>query len=65
MMAERISSRVSRRQIKVFDETFNVTISVGVAAFPQNTIHSDVLIEIADKALYKAKLSGRNRVCWF
>ncbi len=65
MMAERISSRISRRQIKVFDETLNLTISAGVAAFPQNTIHSDVLVEIADKALYKAKLSGRNRVCWF
>lgn len=65
MMAERISSRVSRRRIQVFDETLNTTISIGVAAFPQNTIHSDVLIEISDKALYKAKVSGRNRVCWF
>ncbi len=65
MMAERISSRVSRRRIRVFDETLNATISIGVAAFPQNTIHSDVLVEISDKALYKAKVSGRNRVCWF
>jgi diguanylate cyclase (GGDEF)-like protein len=65
MAAERISSRVSRERIKVFDEVLNVNISVGVATFPQNTLYSDVLIEVADKALYKAKLSGRNRVCWF
>lgn len=65
MAAERISSRVSREIIKVFDETLSVNISVGVATFPQNALHSDVLLEVADKALYKAKLSGRNRVCWF
>ncbi len=65
MVAERISSRISRERIKVFDETLSVTVSVGVASFPQNTLHSDVLMEISDKALYKAKLSGRNRVCWF
>lgn len=65
MAAERISSRVSQERIKVFDETLSVNISVGVATFPQNTLYPDVLIEVADKALYKAKLSGRNRVCWF
>lgn len=65
MVAERISSRVSQERIKVFDETLSVNISVGVATFPQNTLYPDVLIEVADKALYKAKLSGRNRVCWF
>jgi len=65
MVAERISSRISRRRINVFDEAINVSISIGVASFPQSTIHSDVLIEIADKALYKAKVSGRNRVSWF
>ena len=65
MAAERISAKVSRERIMVFDETLSVNISVGVATFPQNTLYSDVLLEVADKALYKAKLSGRNRVCWF
>ena len=65
MAAERISTKVSRERIMVFDETLGVNISVGVATFPQNTLYSDVLIEVADKALYKAKQSGRNRVCWF
>jgi len=65
MAAERISAKVSRERIMVFDETLSVNISVGVATFPQNTLYPDVLLEVADKALYKAKLSGRNRVCWF
>jgi len=65
MVADRISSRVSREHIYAFDEILAVTVSVGVASFPYNALHYDVLIEIADKALYKAKLSGRNRVSWF
>jgi diguanylate cyclase (GGDEF)-like protein len=65
MVAERINSRISRHPVKVFDELLSVNISIGVAAFPENAIHSDVLIEIADKALYKAKISGRNRASWF
>lgn len=65
MVAERISSRISRERIKAFDESLDMNVSVGVANFPQNTLYSDVLMETADKALYKAKLSGRNRVSWF
>jgi len=65
MAAERISTKVSRERIVVFDEILSVNVSVGVATFPQNALYPDVLIEVADKALYKAKFSGRNRVCWF
>ena len=65
MAAERISSRISRERIKVFDEALNITVSIGVAELPQNTSDPDIFIEVADKALYKAKVTGRNRVCWF
>ncbi|MCK9614149.1 MAG: GGDEF domain-containing protein [Candidatus Omnitrophica bacterium] len=65
VVGERIRSKISERIIKAFDETLSVTISTGVGSFPQNTLYSDVLMEIADKALYQAKISGRNRVCWF
>ncbi|UCC95904.1 MAG: GGDEF domain-containing protein [Candidatus Omnitrophota bacterium] len=65
MVGERIIERVSNEKIKAFDEILSVTTSVGVASYPQNSLYPDVLIEISDKALYKAKISGRNRVCWF
>ncbi|MFH1318961.1 MAG: GGDEF domain-containing protein [Candidatus Omnitrophota bacterium] len=65
MVAERINSRISQERIRVFDEVLTANVSIGIASFPQNAIHSDVLMETADKALYKAKLSGRDRVCWF
>lgn len=65
VVAERIRSKISERIIKAFDETLSVTISTGISSFPQNTLYSDVLMESADKALYQAKMSGRNKVCWF
>jgi diguanylate cyclase (GGDEF)-like protein len=64
-VAERIRSRVSEKIIRAFDEVLSVTISAGVASFPQNTLYPDVLMEIADKALYQAKQSGKNQVSWF
>ncbi len=63
--AERIRGKVSQKMIRAFDEVLSVTISIGIASFPQNTLYADVLMEIADKALYQAKQSGKNQVCWF
>jgi diguanylate cyclase (GGDEF)-like protein len=40
-----------------------LTISVGVAAFPEDAANGAELISKADVALYEAKNSGRNRVC--
>lgn len=40
-----------------------ITISIGVAEFPSDGNNITVLVESADKALYEAKQTGRNRVC--
>ncbi len=40
-----------------------VTISAGVAAFPDHGVTRDELVRAADIALYAAKQAGRNRVC--
>lgn len=39
-----------------------VTISIGIASYPQNALSTHDLIETADRALYHAKAAGRNRV---
>jgi diguanylate cyclase (GGDEF)-like protein len=65
MVAERICAKISKNRIRAFDESLDVTVSLGVATYPANTLYSDVLLETADKALYKAKSLGKNRVCWF
>jgi diguanylate cyclase len=43
--------------------THHITISIGVAAFPEDATDPIKLVELADSALYRAKRSGRNRVC--
>jgi two-component system cell cycle response regulator len=45
--------------------TFRITISIGVAAFPEDARDPIELVELADTALYHAKHQGRNRVSAF
>jgi len=40
-----------------------VTVSMGIAAFPEDGSDGSTLLHHADNALYQAKNSGRNRVC--
>ncbi len=40
-----------------------VTVSIGVATFPDDATETEELLAVADQALYKAKEQGRNRVC--
>jgi len=39
-----------------------ITLSIGVASFPDHGEDKDALLRAADRALYKAKDAGRNRV---
>lgn len=40
----------------------NTTISIGIAQYPQDGLTLELLIASADKALYEAKNTGRNKV---
>ncbi len=58
VVAERI-----RRQVETGQwQGLGVTVSVGVATYPEHGVDMDGLIKSADDALYIAKRSGRNRV---
>lgn len=66
--AERIRKVIETRDFPVIrqgkpSETHRVTISVGVASFPDDSVDPIELVEMADSALYRAKREGRNRVC--
>ena len=61
--ASRILHAVAERPFQLnATETGHVTISVGVATFPDNAETAQDLIEYADKGLYYAKEHGRNQV---
>jgi len=68
--AERVRSAIEkhefpsvRRGSSEIPRTHHITISVGVAAYPDDGRDPIQLVEMADSALYRAKRSGRNRVC--
>jgi diguanylate cyclase (GGDEF)-like protein len=61
--AEGIRSAVRELKLKYEDRGLSaITISLGVAAFPENGTTPDALIRAADRALYDAKYGGRDRV---
>ncbi len=64
-MAERLRNAVSETVFRSEERTFNVTLSIGISTYPDGIKSKEELIERADKALYQAKRSGRNRsVLW-
>lgn len=64
VLAERIRKTVMDDVIKVDNEEISITISAGVVtAASENYDKFDDLLKIADRRLYLAKESGRNRIC--
>lgn len=64
-VAERFRQRLEETEIDIGDETLKVTASVGIAVRSANEKGTALaLIKEADACLYKAKDSGRNKVCF-
>jgi two-component system cell cycle response regulator len=65
VFAEKIRSLIEATPIPTQAGPVSATVSVGVSAVPHARIHSpQELVVSSDKALYKAKKSGRNQVQW-
>jgi diguanylate cyclase (GGDEF)-like protein len=61
--AEQMREEVAKLELRYDDRPLGpVTVSLGVAAFPDHAKESAELLRHADEALYLAKQSGRNRV---
>lgn len=65
--AERIRADIENYDFTVLkkgkpSDTHKITISIGVACFPEDSSDPIELVEMADSALYRAKRTGRNCV---
>lgn len=56
-----LCSKVAEHPFHIGGKTFYVTLSIGIAHYP-NFQTAERLVAAADRALYKAKENGRNRV---
>ena len=67
LLAERIRHAIDQEHFisTAGRQAIRMTISVGLAIFPENAADENALITNADNALYKAKSSGRNKVVTF
>lgn len=60
--AERVRLAIAQRPYEEAGIVEPVTVSIGVASYPDDGTTPSELIEAADKALYRSKSDGRNRV---
>lgn len=64
--AERIRSSIEQYPFSIVKQgskdTHHITISIGIASFPEDSSDPIELVEMADSALYRSKREGRNRL---
>jgi diguanylate cyclase (GGDEF)-like protein len=61
--AERLRKAVGHHLFVADGPGVRITTSIGIALFPEHGRTVEVLVDRADRELYRAKESGRNRVC--
>jgi diguanylate cyclase (GGDEF)-like protein len=61
-LAERVREAIEGSRLVFEGARLNVTVSLGVAVWPEDGKDDEGLIAAADRALYAAKQGGRNRV---
>src|SRR5690606_36104122 len=62
VFAERLRQKIGSEHIDIRGETDTVTIRIGIVLIEPYMQNEDQLIKAADKALYTAKDSGRNKI---
>jgi two-component system, cell cycle response regulator len=61
-LADKIRTAIADRPFELDDTSVTVSVSIGVAAYPEHGSSGKELLAAADSALYRAKAGGRDRV---
>ena len=61
-LAERIRYSIEQTAVLFSNESFQVTVSVGITALVPTSTSIEQLLQLADKALYQSKHDGKNKV---
>lgn len=62
---ERVREKIAQHKFSFNNEETNITISIGIGSMSEEMENQGDLVECADKALYKAKQDGRNKVVMY
>jgi diguanylate cyclase (GGDEF)-like protein len=62
MVAERVRAAFEQAGVTISGHAMNATVSIGAADAQADGVSVNALLARADRALYRAKSSGRNRV---
>ena len=62
VLAEDLRSAFESMDVAAGGHNMRTTLSSGISGFPEHPPQPELLVRLADQALYQAKLGGRNRV---
>lgn len=61
--ANKLRIKISEISIRLASEKIeNITLSIGIAMYPEDGMTAPILVDSADQALYQAKRTGRNKI---
>lgn len=64
-IAERLRMKLGEQEFIFSGQKIRLSVSIGVASNGVDGRHQESLMSRADQALYQAKRSGKNRVCFY
>ncbi len=62
IVAQKIKNSIKNMPFRFKGEEFEITLSIGIATYPENAPDNETLIEKADRALYESKEQGKDKV---
>ncbi len=65
IVAEKIRTNLKNIPLKFKGRECIITLSIGIATYPENGADSEELIEKADRALYESKNGGKDKITHF